>query len=759
MLTKTKKWLALFVIAFAALLLVACGGGNKEKEKVNPVQIKITFDFYEIENGVVINGEDVLLNIETVPGNAINTVTWSSSDDKIATVSQTGQVKGLKPGKVKIKAVSTVDTDLFDEIELTVYESKDPLRVLANARDEVKGKWNPFITQDVQLPSPSNPYVKVEYFDVYGDKLTNNVYRYRYEKDTLETLTVKLTYMEVSIDFFMEVKIVEDATNNEFTAVDAAREQVNNLLKKYDTEKVKESLELPNEIVIGEGDAARTVLVSYTSSETNVIKINKENTLGEFTRPNDDTPVSIEVYFVCGNIAGTLLKKVTANGYSQAEKIEYLKENVLKFDAELRGKNVILPITDSKFHTDIVWKTSNANVLTAKGKMNPLLETASQVKLTATVKYAGTLNASFKFEQDIEFDFTVYPCENDAQKAALTLNNAISESTTFPFYFPWGVKNREGGNVIPLPATIGVEGPYKDVAITWGCTEDGLFSATWELQKQYLRYHEATLTYTVKVGDDEATGEILINVGIAKVQNTIYIGGRNSARPANQAQPFDELHTFSPDDDIIGIPETNTHPVSTYLGWSGHTFYVDLADENGRVTRYQYFSDVTYTSIITEGEGGVTFAEDGTMTGSIKTMKGALHSNYGYIVWYNNTSKDVKLPLAYNNYNGSTVKEDINGTKIAREVSMSFTAWGYGFTADATGKVTFGTGDVIMETALIEMAEKDAQGNYTLPEYLTIPAGGFGWSSYTKQRLTGIGKVFAVEGRQLTLEQYEPKYK
>lgn len=757
MLTKTKKWLAVIVMAIAAFVLVACGGENKVPEPVNPTAIKITFDFYEIENGVLINGEDVLLNVEVTPANGIKTVEWKSSDTSIATVSDKGEVKGLKPGKVKITAVSTVDATIKDEIELTVYESKDQLVVLANAKKDIDAKWKLYITEDTQLPSPNNPFVKVEYYDVYGDKLTNNVYRYNYVKDEIETLTVKLTYMDSKIDFFKEIRIVQDAVNNEFTAAENARAQLAELLKVYDSNKVMEDIVLPNEYTIGEGDDARTVVVSYTSSETNVLKIVDNNDKAIYSRPNDDTPVTLEAYFVCGNVGITLTKKVVANGYSKEEKLNYIKESVINLTNELRGKNVILPTADSKFHTTITWATTDATVLTATGKMNPLLDVQKDVKLTATIKYAGTLDATFAFEETVEYDIKVYPCENDAESAALMFSNSIDDSETFPFYFPWGLDKREGGNVISLPNKVGVE-PYQDVAVTWSCNEEGLFSATWELQKQYLRYHEATLTYTVKIDDNEATGEVVINVGIAKVQNTIYIGGRISAREGAQAQPYDELHTFSPDDEPVGIVNNTKHPDPQYKGWSGYTFYVDITDEDGKVTRYQYFSDINYASEIIEGPNGVTFAEDGSMTGTIKTMKGALNGNYQYLVWYNKTDHDVKLPLAYLNYKGSTVTHDINGQPNARETCMGFTAWGYGFAADANGIVTFGTGDVMIETKLIELAEKDAEGNYTLQEYVTIPAHGFGWSSFTSQRLASLGAIFAVEGRQLVLEQYQPKY-
>ena len=48
-------------------------------------------------------------------------VTWTSSDEDVATVDQNGNIKGLKPGKTKITVTSKFNTEFYDEVEIEVY--------------------------------------------------------------------------------------------------------------------------------------------------------------------------------------------------------------------------------------------------------------------------------------------------------------------------------------------------------------------------------------------------------------------------------------------------------------------------------------------------------------------------------------------------------------------------------------------------------------------------------------------------------------
>jgi hypothetical protein len=753
MLTKTRKWLLILVLAVGAIFLVACKDEIiPTPELPKPTKIEISLDAYIGTKGVLIGGDKMELSINPEPVNAVQTVIWSSADTSIATVSQNGEVTGLKGGKVKIKAVSTEDPAIKDEVEIMVYQKLENVNVLLKAMEDLKTLIPTYIAEDVVLPQVENTLVKAEYYYIDGTKIEENLYKHVYVKDALDTINVKVTYLGESLEFPSTLYVVQDVRNNEFLAVDAAKAYIDEFLKTYKNDRIRDNLNLPTEFKFTKNEKTRSVVISWTSSLTTVLKHD-----GSFIRPNDDTSIVLEAYFVCGEISGVTRTPLLANGYTQAEKMEYLKTNVFPQQTEIEGANLPLPVRDAKFGTTITWISNNIPVLSNTGKMDPYLKTATEVQLTATVSYPGTVSDAFMFTEDVILKINVKPAANEAQSIVLDFGTKLEANTDFPYYFPYGLKSRVD-NILPLPTKVGGEGANKDVAVTWTSSETGLFNDTWELQKQYLRYHEVTLTYSITSGDNVATGEVIINVGIATTANTMYMGGRFATRAASNAQRYDELHTFSKDDPVNGTPQEAT--LLKYPGWTGFTFYTDVLNENGSVTRYQYFANDPFTTIITEGEGGVSFDSEGKMTGKMKTVAGGDGTtlNYQFALWINRTTRDVKIPITFLNYKGSTVKQDINGTTMIRQLSMSYDGWRIGFAADGSGKVTYGFGQVNLETGLIAAAAKAEDGSYVLPEYVTIPAGGIGWSPLTSQNVLAIGDIFCQPGIQLTYLEFNPKY-
>ena len=113
------------------LLLTGCGESEKPVEPSSPVTpevVKPTSISIESTATKLEVGKTLQLTAKVTPEGADASVTWSSSSNEVATVSESGLVTGVKAGDVIIKATSKVDTGVYKEIALTV----DP-EVLPNA--------------------------------------------------------------------------------------------------------------------------------------------------------------------------------------------------------------------------------------------------------------------------------------------------------------------------------------------------------------------------------------------------------------------------------------------------------------------------------------------------------------------------------------------------------------------------------------------------------------------------------------------------
>lgn len=68
-------------------------------------------------------------------------VTWSSSDDSIATVDQTGLVTGISTGKVKIRATLNIDANAWAEYEIVVEDVEAPTDITINGISSDNVGW------------------------------------------------------------------------------------------------------------------------------------------------------------------------------------------------------------------------------------------------------------------------------------------------------------------------------------------------------------------------------------------------------------------------------------------------------------------------------------------------------------------------------------------------------------------------------------------------------------------------------------------
>lgn len=103
------------------------GSGTRAHMIVNEVSVKAydavtSVEIAEPTSTEVYVGGSLQLNATVLPATADQEVTWSSSSDATATVSNTGLVKGVAEGNVTITVKSVADETKLDTIELTVVQ-------------------------------------------------------------------------------------------------------------------------------------------------------------------------------------------------------------------------------------------------------------------------------------------------------------------------------------------------------------------------------------------------------------------------------------------------------------------------------------------------------------------------------------------------------------------------------------------------------------------------------------------------------------
>ncbi|MDY3031851.1 MAG: Ig-like domain-containing protein [Clostridia bacterium] len=109
-------------VGITELTAVTADGGFTAKCFVNVVNKVINVDSVTIQNkgsGKLATGESMNLIVTVLPQNAKNkTITWTSSDERIITVSKTGRIKAVAEGKATITAKAS--NGKTDSVELTI---------------------------------------------------------------------------------------------------------------------------------------------------------------------------------------------------------------------------------------------------------------------------------------------------------------------------------------------------------------------------------------------------------------------------------------------------------------------------------------------------------------------------------------------------------------------------------------------------------------------------------------------------------------
>lgn len=106
---------------YTSIAYVRAVEGGANSGPINLEEIKFLSDRFD-----VFVGEEKSITYKLLPAGASAKLTWKSSNEKIATVTSTGQIKGINAGKTRISL--TAENGVFAEVD--VYVNNKPERII-----------------------------------------------------------------------------------------------------------------------------------------------------------------------------------------------------------------------------------------------------------------------------------------------------------------------------------------------------------------------------------------------------------------------------------------------------------------------------------------------------------------------------------------------------------------------------------------------------------------------------------------------------
>ena len=361
--------------------------GDADDEYVAPGIESITAPNGATDKATVVKGSTLQLTAATVGG---ATISWSSGNDAIATVSDTGLVTGVSAGTVTITAtVVTASRAVGDSatFEVTVYESSDVEGdwVLIEQTETTGDKTYELYSSATNDSVPAGNYIIVYSADGTTGKALKN------EEETLIKSSDPDTPVDVTI---ADNKITSDI--NAYTIWTLSNDN------KFTNGK--NGIQSGNDKILNEsGDAAAVTFEKVTESTGWAIKLKDKQYLcysnNNFTRKTEQssTPTDLNIYLFkesdntsSGTTTDTKWAKMTGEsitvtaGTVTDDKLLDMVENAISIQQSEQE-------TD---HTDATDYTGTAYTLTWANDTEPDADTAGEYTATVTVPFVITTDGT-----------------------------------------------------------------------------------------------------------------------------------------------------------------------------------------------------------------------------------------------------------------------------------------------------------------------------------------------------------------------------
>jgi len=698
--------------------------------------------------GTSTNAAEPDIDYVVTPAGAYTGLYFEVENPEIASVDSLGRVTGLKPGKTKINAWSTLDPSVKDSVDFEVIEAGADLDIVIAAVNEIYAQLNrSYVAEDLALIHASNPSVKISYLkgseviaEYVDGELTRGTGYYAYEApavDKLEKVTVKGEYGANNVQHNMELTlfVVADLANNAFNRVQMARDIVESYLLPYTSgvEKVSADLALEAEIA--------GVEIVYTSSAKQII-----SNEGAYVRPLDDTKVNFQVMYKYQIPGGELYTEsaaydVYANGYNADEKMDYIvNEGSLAFlNGYASNVNINLPAADDKFDAKLTYVSDKPEVYDNAGKYaNPELAEATVVTYTVSFEYRGEDLGTREVAVTANLPSV-------ASKAA----NAFANNNEVPAHFPYGIKGRVGGNA--LPGLVATQAVGEDTAnVAWEALEPELWADGFVLNAQYLRFRETALKATFTNAADEedkAELELVLNIGAGKTKDDIIVAGRFSQQSSTvYKEKCDTLAVFSYFDPVVGVLDM---AFPTY--YSGYMFSIQGEfrpdPENPDAEIFYQGADASRSNIYFRHNSIIYVTgkkDNGEGIFDNSTLIQGTGGNWP-VLYVNNYTETVKVPFAVHVTGNGSDGNPIVATGFSREFALTVDGYRTCFIVNLeTGKVVSGNGKGGLQFAYPANTK-----------YLDLPANHAIYCPRTQSNNAIYNGVFCVQGTTLEVNHHD----
>ncbi|MGI6710980.1 MAG: Ig-like domain-containing protein [Bacilli bacterium] len=427
-----KKFTLFFVIFLLGLFLVGCDligddGGEDEPLDDTPTEVMM---IYEGGDSLIV-GETKQLSATVAPAIANQAVTWSSSDESVATISAAGLLTAVGEGTVSITVTSSELTTIVETIEFTIIETDaQKMAKLNGAEATIRNLLPEVLTEDLVLPD-ADGVVLVRYIYDGTFHPVGTVFKYKpAPTDLKQTFSVNVSYGGKSKTFDVSIVIAKDVslagiTGSSYVFISESTTLLSSLtgtgLTWSSSDVTVATVDQEGKVTgVNEGEAVITITdgeVSYTFTIA-VIAAGKPDLLKAYQAKNH----------ILSNIPASTRENFDLPTFTGAA-IEYQvdSEVVTEFVAEQGINNVVVTIDTTVTVNETVINFEVKVVVIAK--TDDVIVAEALAALDAYLEEKGYLDEDFKAAANL--DFAGFTFEGVTVTWVSGLANAISNAGVY----------------------------------------------------------------------------------------------------------------------------------------------------------------------------------------------------------------------------------------------------------------------------------------------------------------------------------------